>query len=399
MNADWVPLKRIASLNPETLGEDTGPGTEFRYIDIATTGRGRLVCDPEPMTFESAPSRARRVLRQGDTILSTVRTYLRAVWTLREREADLVASTGFVCLRPTPGTEPRYLGWLAQSHLVVEEVVARSVGVSYPAINPSDVGLVKVPLRAFDEQRAIADYLDRETARIDALAAAKQRLAAALHERWMSAIHHRTFAVLETVPRVQLRRIGALQAGAAFPHGEQGDLDGTIPYVKVGDLQHVDDEDRLLGAANRVTSKVATMLRSPVLLAGTIVLPKIGAALLLNRRAVLAEPSCLDQNVMGVTVAVGDPRFVYYCLVGTDLGALSAPGPVPLLNEDAARAVRIPWPRTEVQREIATGLDSYRRLIQTPLSVLERQLDLLTERRQALITSAVTGPMQVPVAS
>src|SRR5271168_2621903 len=121
-----VPLKHLAFLNPETLGEETDPDHSFRYIDIATTGRGVLVAEPQAMTFEASPSRARRVLRPGDTILSTVRTYLRAGWTLRSTDDDLVASTGFVSLRPGAHVDPRFLGWMAQSDFVVEAVVANS---------------------------------------------------------------------------------------------------------------------------------------------------------------------------------------------------------------------------------------------------------------------------------
>lgn len=193
MRDGQVPLKHLALLNPETLGEDTRPDLPFRYIDIGTTGRGVLLDEPEAMTFATSPSRARRVLRPGDSILSTVRTYLRAGWTHDGTRDDLVASTGFVCLRPRPGTDPRFLGWLAQADTVVEEVVARSVGVSYPAINPAEVGRIKVPCPPLATQRAVADYIDRETARIHALIAAKRRLAGMLMEkRRMTVTHYST---------------------------------------------------------------------------------------------------------------------------------------------------------------------------------------------------------------
>lgn len=128
-------------------------------------------------------------------------------------------------------------------------------------------------------------------------------------------------------------------------------------------------------------------------------LPKIGAALLKNRRAVLSEPSCLDQNVMGITVHTGSPAFVYYCLASIDLGDRSTPGPVPLLNEEAALAVRIPWPPREEQDAIVRELDARSEAIRTPVGAIDRQITLLKERRRALITAAVTGKLQGPTAS
>ena len=96
------------------------------------------------MTFAEAPARARRLVQSGDTIVSTVRTYLRAVWPVQGETGDLIVSTGFAVLSPGPRLDCRYLGWVAQSDPVIEEIVARSVGVSYPAINGSEIGDIPV---------------------------------------------------------------------------------------------------------------------------------------------------------------------------------------------------------------------------------------------------------------
>lgn len=258
-----------------------------------------------------------------------------------------------------------------------------------------------IPFPRLSQQRLIADYLDREIQRIDVLMNQKKRLVGLLEERW-AAIRHKLTGfddLAERWPSVQLRRVAKLQAGAAFPHEDQGDHSGTIPYVKVSDLGKVDREGRIQEVSNRVVPDVAKRLRSPILSPETIVLPKIGAALLGNARALLSEPSCLDQNVMGVTVHSGDPRFVYHSLGSIDLAEFSTPGPVPLLNEDAALSVRIPWPSIETQREIAATLDEYGAGTLAPVRVALRQMTLLQERRQALITAAVTGQLDIPEAA
>ena len=101
-----IPLKRLARINERTLPESTDPGREIRYVDIGSVGRGRLVKEPEQMHFSDSPSRARRLVRQGDTIVSTVRTYLRAVWPVIGSVDGLVVSTGFAVLTPT-AVDPR----------------------------------------------------------------------------------------------------------------------------------------------------------------------------------------------------------------------------------------------------------------------------------------------------
>ncbi len=177
-----IPLKHLVGINQRVLPETTDPGREIRYVDIGSVGRGRLVKEPERMRFSDAPSRARRLVRQGDTIVSTVRTYLRAVWPVGGDTADLVVSTGFAVLTPKE-VDPRYFSWWVLSDAFIEEMVARSVGVSYPAINASELGDLPIQLPTLAEQRAIADYLGVATRRIDALISKTHRIIALLAER------------------------------------------------------------------------------------------------------------------------------------------------------------------------------------------------------------------------
>lgn len=125
------PLKYGVAINPQVLLESTPGRYEFRYIDIsAVTATGHI--EPsEPMTFDDAPTRPRRVVRRGDTIISTVRTYLKAIAYIGQDDPDLICSTGFAVLRPTRVMWPKFLFYWVRSSLIVDEICARSVGVSY----------------------------------------------------------------------------------------------------------------------------------------------------------------------------------------------------------------------------------------------------------------------------
>src|SRR5207248_7093962 len=136
----------------------------------------------EECNFEDAPSRARRIVHNGDTIVSTVRTYLRAIASISALSDDVIVSTGFAVVRPRRIT-PQFLSYALRENSFVETVVARSVGVSYPAINASVVGTRSNPLPSCDEQLAIANFLDRKTAELDALVAKKHALIEKLKEK------------------------------------------------------------------------------------------------------------------------------------------------------------------------------------------------------------------------
>ena len=159
--AGWEvrPIWSLASYNDEVLPENTTANYSFEYIDISSVSEGSIV-SKTPQVFSAAPSRARRIVRRGDVLLSTVRTYLKAIALADEHHDGCIASTGFCVLRPKEDVNGRWFGYAISEKTIIDEVVARSVGVSYPAINASD--LVKLQLRCppAEEQKAIADYLD-----------------------------------------------------------------------------------------------------------------------------------------------------------------------------------------------------------------------------------------------
>ena len=78
------------------------------------------------------------------------------------------------------GVEPTFLAYATLSHGFVDEVIARSVGVSYPAINASEIAKISISIPPLDEQRQIAEYLDRETGKIDELIAKQEQLVVCL---------------------------------------------------------------------------------------------------------------------------------------------------------------------------------------------------------------------------
>ncbi|MCY3661127.1 MAG: N-6 DNA methylase [Caldilineaceae bacterium] len=174
-------LKFVASINDDTLSKSEDPLRPIAYVDISSVDSILGIIKLEEMVFEDAPSRARRLVHDGDTIVSTVRTYLRAIAPVSAPPPEMVVSTGFAVIRPYM-MDPGFASWVLREHGIVEEIVARSTGVGYPAINASRIGDLPVPLPPSDEQEAIANYLDQETKRIDALIEKQQLLIERLKE-------------------------------------------------------------------------------------------------------------------------------------------------------------------------------------------------------------------------
>ena len=175
-------LKHWVKMNKTVLPETTDPQYEFRYLEIGAVDTGVVMEEPKKIRFDAAPSRARRIVRNGDTIVSTVRTYLKAVWFAAETDNDLICSTGFAVLTPRSDTAPKFVSYLAQSNSFTDRVTAESVGIAYPAIAESKLGSFHVCVPPFAEQAAIAAHLDKATAAIDAAVACARRQIELLRE-------------------------------------------------------------------------------------------------------------------------------------------------------------------------------------------------------------------------
>lgn len=163
---DEKSLKYVCTINDNALPETTDPVYEINYVDIGSIDRDKGIVKKEKYLFDEAPSRARRIVKNGDIIISTVRTYLRAIAPVIDPEANLIVSTGFAVVRPRK-INSKYLAYLLRSKYFVEKVVSMSVGVSYPAINSSVLSGIKIPIPSPEEQIQIAHYLTKEVGSID----------------------------------------------------------------------------------------------------------------------------------------------------------------------------------------------------------------------------------------
>ena len=174
-------LKYVASCNNDVINEDNGPDRLIRYVDIGNVSEGRIQ-EAEEFSFHNAPSRARRLVKDGDIIISTVRTYLRAIAVIHNPPEEMVVSTGFAAIRPQE-IDGNFLAQALKSNAFVDWVVAESKGISYPAINASELMGLSVALPPTEEQSTIATFLDKETTQIDQLIEKKTRFIELLKEK------------------------------------------------------------------------------------------------------------------------------------------------------------------------------------------------------------------------
>ena len=175
-------LKSWLEINGVVQPQDTDPDYTFDYVDIGSVATGQLTARPERLQFKDSPCRARRVVRSGDTIVSTVRTYLKAIWHVDALDSDLIASTGFAVLTLRPGIFPRFVSYFYQSDPFTNRVTAESVGIAFPAIAETTLATFEVNVPPFLEQTAIVQFLEHADRRIWRYICAKQKPMRTLQE-------------------------------------------------------------------------------------------------------------------------------------------------------------------------------------------------------------------------
>lgn len=175
-NIPWLPeipehwemkrLKYLVSCNDESLTNTEDPNLEINYVEIGDVNDVKGITNMTKYRFEDAPSRARRKTRKDDVIVSTVRTYLKAIAKIPENE--IIVSTGFAVLR-AKDINSSYLAFCCMSNKFVDSVVAKSKGISYPAITAFELLNLYVPVPPLSEQHSIVSYITDKTTKIDTL--------------------------------------------------------------------------------------------------------------------------------------------------------------------------------------------------------------------------------------
>jgi len=159
-------IKDVVKVNELTLSESTNPNYEFDYIDIGSINQFKIA-ETETTTFLEAPSRARRIIRKNDILVSTVRTYLKAITFIDFLPKDVIASTGFAVMTPKRSFSCKFLSYVVEADYFIDDVIKNSVGTSYPAIKASKLEALSIKLPRIEMQQKIADFLDVKIKNID----------------------------------------------------------------------------------------------------------------------------------------------------------------------------------------------------------------------------------------
>ena len=416
--AHWEvkPLKYLSHINRSALSESTDPDYEFDYVDIGSVSPELGIAKTERKKFASAPSRARRLVQEGDVLVSTVRTYLRAIAPIKGSAENLVVSTGFCVVSPRDELKSAYCSYLLQSTFFVETVVAQSVGVSCPATNASDIANIKIPLPDAKEQQKIAAFLDKETAQIAALVDEQTRLIGLLGEKRQAVISNAVTKGLN--PNAKMRDSGIEWIGEVPAHWEakrikhvaqinpsKSELKAMppdtlvtfLPMECIGETGQLDVRNSK--PLSDVVSGYTYLAENDVISAKITPCFENGkgavATGLLNGIA-FATTEVVPFRCVGI-----HNRYLYFLFLSYPFrklaeGSMYGAAGQKRVSETFFANYKCCIPPTQAeQKEIADYLDRETERIDVLVETCETAIGLLKERRTALISAAVTGKIDV----
>jgi len=152
----------------EKIDPRNTPDRIIRYIDISSIDNKRFrIAGPSIVKLSEAPSRARQLIREGDTLFSLVRPYLKNIAFVDASLDGEIASTGFCVLRSNGALDPKFLFYRAISQDFVNSLSEGQYGVSYPAVNEQQVRAQLIAVAPLNEQRRIVEKIEALFAELD----------------------------------------------------------------------------------------------------------------------------------------------------------------------------------------------------------------------------------------
>lgn len=339
------------------------------------------------------------VVQPGDIVFNKLRTWQGGLGV--SKYSGIVSPAYFVC-RPTVDYEPRFLHYLLRSNIYLQELTRIS---KWQPPAQFDIGWeqlrgVQIIAPSVQRQVAIADYLDRETARIDTLIEKKQRLIAVANERRRALISHMVTGTdqAKDASRTRLRFIATIN-----PHAPMFETLPLETEVAFAPLEAV-SADGLDLAQRRVLADVSAGYTK--FQEGDILIPKITPTFQADR-AVIAKHlpngvgvGTTELHIVRVSQEY-DARYIRYLFSSRDF--LDG-GEAEMIGVAGQKRVPELWLKnfpvpvldSREQRVIADFLDMETAHLDKTVGFTLRQILLIRERRHALITAAVTGEFEVP---
>lgn len=348
---------------------------------------------------------------KGDILFGKLRPYL-AKALLAEAAGEAVGD--FHVMRPQAGVHARFAQYEILNRSFIDIVDGSTFGSKMPRASWEFVGSMPLPTPPYAEQTAIATFLDRETTKIDALVAEQEKLIALLQEKRQAVISHAVTKGLN--PNVPMKDSGVEWLGEVPGHWavrrikdvcrlESGHtpsktvpaywVDCDIPWVSLNDSKYLAANDYITDTAVQINQLGIENSSARLLPAGSVVFTRdatIGLAAITTREMAVSQ-----HLIAWCPTGVVEPLFLLrvFNAMKDHLDSYTFGATIKTIGMSDVKSLVTPVPPLVEQVAIGAYLGDKLAALTQLIQEAARSVELLQERRTALISSAVTGQIDV----
>ncbi|EJL6684286.1 restriction endonuclease subunit S [Vibrio cholerae] len=389
---DW-DAKPLGEIGDSLIGLTYRPSEVRKYgtlvLRSSNVQNGSLCFDDNVFVDADIPDRI--MVRPGDILVC-----------VRNGSRDLIGKSALLDERAVGMTFGAFMGVFRSEHGkllhhvfqsgIFKKQINEHLGATINQITNKSLNSFKVPLPPTDEERTeIANALsdvDVLLATLDQVIAKKRDLKQATIQKLLTGEtrlpgFHGEWEILPA------REIGFFKGGSGFPLRAQGEKGGEYPFFKVSDMNNEGNETFMTAANHYISEQTRTRLGATAFPADSIVFAKVGAAVFLERKRILGQASCIDNNMAAFILDKSrvDVGYIHAQLLSKKLSALVTTTALPALNAKQLGEMLLAVPPLPEQSAIATVLSD----MDAELSTLEARRDKIHNIKQAMMQELLTG--------
>jgi restriction endonuclease S subunit len=409
---DWEvkKLKYFVSINQNNLNENTNNSFIIKYIDISSVGFNFLKEKPKELRFSEAPSRARRIAKKGDTIISTVRTYLKSMCFIDENIDNCIVSTGFAVLSPKNEIFPEILNFILASDYFINEVTKYSIGISYPAISENALSEIRIVIpKDLKEQNKIAKHLNKKQKQANTFTEKQKKIIELLKEQKKAIINEAVTKGIKNDVKMKnsgVEWIGNIPKGwevislkqlinkSDYGLSNSAEDSGPYKYLNMGNIQNGKVYYETTNHLKNI-DEFYLLDYNDILFNRTNSLDLVGKCGIFKGKrtdkvtyaSYLVRFKCNDKVISDyLNMILNSSIFLSYARSHAYMSLNQAN-----LNPNRFLCLKIPIPNISTQKEILSNLEKQINKIDTLITNKERMIDKTDELLSSQIFSVISG--------
>lgn len=352
-----APLGEVCTINPaKREGLALARETLVSFVPMSDLGEKRIAFIPKEAKRIDDLGASYTYFADGDVLVAKVTPCFengKAGVARGLTNGVGFGSSEFYVLRPTDRVLAEFVYFCVTSETFRGPAIAQMTGTGgLQRVPKRYVEQFRIPLPPLEVQKEIVAEIEGYQKVIDGARTVldNYRPHIPIHPDW---------------PMVPIKEVASVESGFGFPLDYQGKVDEEIPFLKVSDMNLPGNESRIVSWNNTVSRGILRELKGKAFPAGTVIFPKIGAAIATNKKRILTRDSTFDNNVMGVVPNETRllPDYLHTYLLAFDLSQWASEAQPPSMRKTVVEDHAIPLPPLATQQAIVAEIQAEQALV------------------------------------